>query len=120
MKIQKLNEWTNESIQIKFEHRVQIYYKTFSFFLETPPSMEMIIKYLNDEPSTMQEHIGNYLKDEIFWATGVGIMDAVDTMIEQGFENGNFKGYSQTEFDNEFGVEYNDWVKIQKTKDFNL
>ena len=121
MKIKKLSDFTlNENTNFSYEEKIQIYYNTFSFFLEKKPTFELIIQYLNQDYTNMQDFIVSNLKDDMFWSTGIGVMDAIDLLIKEAHNNGNFKGYTPTEFDQEFGTEYKEYLKTRKRKDFNL
>lgn len=122
--IEKFNNFRINEELTYLEKNIQIHYHAFSFFVEKKPPMEMVIKYFNGDSSDMQDYIVGNLKEGLFWSTGVGVLDAVDLLINEAESNGNFKNYSNMltdlEFDKRFGTEYKDYMKNQRKKDFNL
>jgi len=116
MTVKKFNELNKLT-----ERKIQIYYKIFSFFLVEPPTFEMVIEYIDGIYEPIRDHIVNQLKDDLFFATGVSILDSVDSIYEGAVENGHFNHHGDdSEFDKDFGTEYKQWKKKKKVKDFNL
>jgi len=74
----------------------QIYKDSFSLFVNGTIPDKLLKDYLSDqdgESSTnMQQWVVDNMKSEIIdWSTGIGIMDAVDTLYNEAKANGNLK-----------------------------
>jgi len=122
MTVKKFNELNNLTER---ERKIQILYKIFSFYVDVPPTIDMIIKYVDGLYESIRDHIVMHLKDDLFFATGVSILDSADSIYEGAVENGHLNYQEDDndfneEFDKDFGTEYKQWKKKKKVKNFNL
>ncbi len=88
---------------MKREEIFKYYDQLFGLFLDKLPSKELYICLLNnsldvDDPDyndegclVMQDFIGSHLKKEFQWQTTIGIIDAVQSMVEEARINANIK-----------------------------
>ncbi len=83
------------------EKKLEIYRNLFGAFLKKFPSEELLVRYFNnseigdkyddDGCLVMQDFVVNNLKPEFNWSTGIGIIEAVEHIVEEAFANGNIK-----------------------------
>ena len=89
------------NFNMKIENKLKIYKRIIGIFLDKIPSDEIIKNYINDnsdENHEIQDFIGMNLKQELNFATGLSIMDSIDTIFNGAIENNNFNNYSDADY----------------------
>lgn len=75
---------------MKFKN-LEKYKEVLDLFLVEEVPTEMVKEYYfgEDEDSILQEYVLNHLKHEVEWSTGIGILDAVKTIVYEAEVNCN-------------------------------
>lgn len=80
--------------------KIETYNSVFGLFLNKVPSEELLNRYFNyfsednydDGGSTaLQDFVSSNLKKEFLWASAIGIMEAVDHIVNEAISNGNIE-----------------------------
>ncbi len=80
--------------------RIEIYSSIYILFLKKLPSKKIFDRFFNyrlgtdDEGSSvMQDFVSDNLKKEFHWSTAIGIMEAVEHIVDEAVSNGNIKKF---------------------------
>ena len=80
------------------DNKINIYASAFKIFLNEDVPYEILLAYVNhpfdEQAAVLQDFIGMHLKEELLgWSTAIGVMDAVDVLYKEAYNNGNLKDY---------------------------
>lgn len=69
------------------------FYMTLECFLNDLPNDGVWESYINEEDGhiELQDFINMNLKEKFQWSTGIGIMEACESIVEEAYSNGNIK-----------------------------
>ena len=67
------------------------YKQVFGLFLTKTPSNQMISDWWLTDSCELQDFVGCNLKEEVSWSTAIGIIDAVEKVVQEAMYNGNIK-----------------------------
>ncbi len=60
-------------------------------------------QYIDNGILYLQDYIGDHLRQEYLWVTSIGVIDAMEGIVQDAVENGNIKDqYSEIEFNQKF------------------
>lgn len=73
--------------------RIKYLQQVISTFTNHEISEQMVIEYFieQSEDFTVQDWIVDNLKPEYLWMTGLSILEAAQTIVEESYSNGNIK-----------------------------
>lgn len=67
------------------------YKQVFGLFLTKIPSDKMIFDWWLTDSCELQDFIGCNLKEEVSWSTAIGVINAVEKVVQEAIYNGNIK-----------------------------
>lgn len=97
MNIKKFEQYNNTSEQMKsIKTKEQIFRECFALFVDSTIPDDIFNAYMNDVDGSasleLQAWLISNMKDSIAdWATGIGIIDAVELMYNSAMDNGNIQ-----------------------------
>jgi hypothetical protein len=80
--------------------RIELYSSVYALFLTKLPPKKLFDRFFDysfetggDGFTDMQEFVTSNLKKEFYWSTGIGIIEAIDHIVEEAISNGNIQKF---------------------------
>ena len=80
--------------------RIELYGSVYALFLTKLPPKKLFDRFFDysfetggDGFTDMQEFVISNLKKEFYWSTSIGIIEAIDHIVEEAISNGNIQKF---------------------------
>lgn len=74
---------------MKTDELLKRHQEVFACFLDKQPSIKLIDDWYKTDSIELQDFVGMNLKSSVQWATGIDIIEAVDTIVQGAIDNTN-------------------------------